>query len=197
MTITALTFALIALLATPGPTNMVLLIAASERGFLKACHLLAVVLSAYLATIIPLSFGGGHVLAYLPGLKPLVAVLAGIWVARLAVKLWQRPAEGQASPAVTNRAVFTTTLLNPKALIIGIVLMPAQTAWVTATNILLFVSVATLASLVWLAAGQVVARGNPGGPPLGFRRAAAVWLGMIAIMLVLRGIGATAQMTTA
>ena len=188
MTGTELTFATLALLATPGPTNTLLVLSGAESGGRQALLRLLTVLAAYLATVVPLALVGQELQESWPLLRPLVAVAAGLWVARLAVKLWHPPQGGQTG-TVGVAALAMTTLLNPKALVFGLVLLPSPDR--LGANLILFAIEVLAVSTLWLAAGHLFLAGqSTGGGPRLMRRVAAVWMGVLSAALVLRGLTA-------
>ncbi len=192
MGLVELCIAIFVLLVTPGPTNTLLLIGGSERGLARALRLIPYEIAGYLSTVLPLALAGNALLDSLPGLRAAVALVAGLWVAYLAVKLWRLPQVMAAQASVTGRTVFTTTLLNPKALIFGLVLLPHPEH--LALNIGIFVGQILIVATGWAALGAIIGHGAKGQQgrdwmPL-LRRAAAVWLAFISVTLILRGIGA-------
>ncbi|MFE3835721.1 LysE family translocator [Pseudogemmobacter sonorensis] len=184
-----LAMAILALLVTPGPTNTLMFLAGAERGALRAMRLIPAELCGYLATVLPLTLFGAAVLADRPGLRAGVALAAGIWVAWLALRLWRLPDPARVQASVDGRTVFVTTLLNPKALIFGLVLLPApEGVWI---NLAHFSAQVVAVACLWALGGALIAaRRAGGGSPPWVRRAAAVWLGGLSVLLVLRGIGA-------
>ena len=187
-----LSVAIFVLLVTPGPTNTLLLIGGSERGLTRALRLIPYEIAGYLCTVLPLALAGNAVLDALPGLRAGVALVAGVWVAVLAVKLWRLPQVLAQAATVTGWAVFTTTLLNPKALIFGLVLLPHPQH--LALNIGMFTAQILAVATGWAALGASLGQGAKAQQgrdwmPL-LRRAAAVWLAFISATLILRGIGA-------
>ncbi len=137
----------------------------------------------------PLALAGAPLLAAFPGARDAVAVAAGLWVAWLAFRLWSPPGATQSATQVTARAVLTTTLLNPKGLIFGLVLVPS--AGNPAAGLSLFAMLVVAVAAAWGTAGGLVrARALQGGGGLALlRRAAALWLGVLAVGLVIRGTG--------
>lgn len=185
------TMAALALLVTPGPTNTLLLIGGSERGWLRALRLIPAELAGYFGTVLPLALLGDAVLASVPGLRAAVALLAGLWVAWLALKLWRLPAPGSAPQSVTARTVLTTTLLNPKALIFGLVLIPDPDRM--AQHLALFAALIVAVAAGWAALGAGLARpgARSGGTILPLlRRVAAIWLAFISATLIAKGLSA-------
>lgn len=187
--------AVFVLLVTPGPTNTLLLIGGSERGLARALRLIPYEIAGYLSTVVPLAVAGNAMLDSLPGLRAAVAIIAGLWVAFLAVKLWRLPQAQGPAVTVTGRTVFTTTLLNPKALIFGLVLLPHPEH--LTLNLAVFVGQILIVATGWAALGAMLGAGlakapaRPGRDMLSIlRRAAAVWLAFISVTLILRGMGA-------
>jgi threonine/homoserine/homoserine lactone efflux protein len=190
MTGIELSFAILALLATPGPTNTLVLLAGAERGLAGAARLVPVELAGYLATVVPLALVGQSMLAAWPGLRLAVALAAAVWVAVLAVRLWRAPAiSGAGAASVSPQALFVTTALNPKALIFGLVLLPSPTG--LAANLVLFAALVMGVALVWAGLGASLRQGarQPAALFL-LRRLASVFLAAMSVVLVLRGVGA-------
>ncbi|MFN7595464.1 MAG: LysE family transporter [Cereibacter sp.] len=184
-----LIIALMVLLLTPGPTNTLMALAGAERGVRGASGLIAVETCAYLCVVVPLALAGSAVLAAVPGLLPAVTAAAAAWVLWLAIRMWRSPLAAQdASATVTPRRVFLTTLLNPKALVIGLVLMPGPDLPV---RIAVFAGLVCGAATAWIGLGALlVRRGDAavtGLPPL-LRRSAALWLGLLSAALALRAV---------
>lgn len=188
-----LSLAVLALLLTPGPTNSLMLLAGAERGMGAAARLIPAELAGYLLTVVPLTLIGQKVLQAWPGLALAVALLAAVWVALLAVRLWRVTAV-QAQASVGARALFVTTALNPKALIFGMVLLPSTDR--LAGNLALFAGLVVAVALLWAAIGAGL-RGASGTGKIGqpralfvLRRLASVVLAVMSVLLVLRGVSA-------
>lgn len=182
MTSLHLALALMALLAAPGPTNALLALAGARRGVRSALPLIAVGLAAYLGVIVPLLLWGGPMVTAMPVLKPLLAGLAALWVARLAVSLWHMPAVENGSAAVTAWSVAVTTFLNPKALVMGLVLMPGRQD--PAAALAVFALVLPPVSLLWitLGAGLLSRAGR------WLNRGSALWLAALSLLLAARAV---------
>lgn len=180
----AFSLAVLALLASPGPTNTLLFLAGAERGWRAAAGLVGVVVLAYLSVLVPLGLLGTRMLAALP----VVYVLSGGWVAWLAWRLW-RPKGAGPQQAVTARSVLVTTLLNPKGLIIGLGLLQSAPSLPDAVAVcgLLIAGV----SAAWAVAGSwTTGATDSSRRMLWVRRGSALWLGALAIVLLARGLSA-------
>jgi threonine/homoserine/homoserine lactone efflux protein len=184
-----LILALSVLLLTPGPTNTLMALAGAERGVRGASGLIAVEVCAYLCVAVPLAVAGAGMMAAAPGLVPLVTAAAAAWVLWLAIRMWRSPLPRQTTTlTVTPRRVFLTTLLNPKALIIGIGLLPGPAL---PLRVAVFAGLICGAALSWISLGALLAcRGDApvsGLSPL-LRRSAAVWLGLLSAALAWRAV---------
>ena len=190
MSAVELSLAVLLLLLTPGPTNSLMLLAGAERGWTGAMRLVPAELAGYLLSVLPLSLVGAAVLADHAGLQSAVTLAAAVWVAVLAVKLWQPLAVIAGGQSVGARTLFVTTALNPKALIFGLVLLPSPDR--LALNLALFTGLVVLVAALWAAAGAAVRNGGVGHPRALFvlRRLASVWLAAISVVLIARGMGA-------
>ena len=186
MTTFELSLAILALLVTPGPTNTLMFLAGAERGLTRALRLIPAELAGYLLTVVPLVLAGAPLLQAHPGARAALALAAGLWVAVLALRLWRLPRTEGGRGTIGAAGVFTTTLLNPKALIFGLVLLPHPDH--AAANIANFALQVVAVALLWQAGGAFLGRSTGPRMPV-LRRAASLWLGGLSVMLVLRGVG--------
>lgn len=182
----AFALSVVALLVTPGPTNTLLALAGAGQGVRRSLPLLVAELCAYLLTVSTLTLLLGATLARSPELMAVSRVLAAAWVLFLAVKLWGAPLFPVGGDGgVSARRVFVTTLLNPKGLIIGTVLLP-QLGWPEVFPWLgLFAVLVVLIALVWLTVGAVVLRRLGAYAPRLVPRMAALTLALFSTLLLL------------
>lgn len=119
--------AVLALLGTPGPTNTLLATSGAVVGVRRSLVLLAGELSGYLVGIVAIRIVLGPIFAAYPLVGSVLKVAVAVYVGWIAVRLWLRGARlsGPAS-AVSLPNVFLTTLLNPKALIFALSIIPAE-----------------------------------------------------------------------
>lgn len=189
MAFSELSLAVLALLLTPGPTNTLMLLAGAERGFGRAMRLIPAELAGYFLTVLPLVLVGAVMIAPYPAVQTVVVLVAGLWVAWLAVRLWRVPA-AEVSVGVGARVLFVTTALNPKALIFGLVLLPSPDH--LAVNLALFAGLVVLVAALWAVAGAVLRNRGKDRPRFlrVFRRLASIWLALVSVTLLLRGVTA-------
>lgn len=190
MTMIDLTLAVLVLLITPGPTNTLLFLAGAERGWRSALRLIPAELAGYLVMVVPLALVGVAVLHDAPRARALVAIAAGLWVAWLAIKLWLPQTGRRGGQRVSTALVFTTTMLNPKALIFGLVLLPSPDA--LGPHLVLFSTLVVAVATGWAGFGAWLGgvSGGESGAMLWIRRGASVWLSVVSLTLLAKGLGA-------
>lgn len=178
----AFCLAIAALLLTPGPSNTLMALAGAERGFLRALRLAPLEMAAYGTVTIPLALLGETLFTVHGPARFAVTLAAAAWVAFLAVRLWRLPrgerAMAEGGPGAWK--LFTTTLSNPKALVIGLVLLPSQPNLATAVAV--FFATLLAVSAVWAGIGSTIAASGIARKPA-LRRACACWLGTLSVWL--------------
>ena len=181
MTTLQFCLSLMALLFAPGPTNALLALSGAEAGAWRSLRLLPLVVAAYAITVLPLSILGEDLLRQQHWLRAGVTLVAALWVAWMAYALWRRTGDdAPASSSVRGLRLFITTLLNPKAFIIGLVLIPSQPQQGAA--LVLFLAVLIAAATGWTLLGSAMHGKGASGLRL-LRRICAGWLGLLAVML--------------
>lgn len=119
-------FAVLTLLGTPGPTNTLLATSGAMAGVRRSLPLLGGELAGYLIAVAAIRIVLGPVIHAYPligiGLKIAVVLYLG-WVA---IRLWRQNEALAGAQTVGVRSVFITTLLNPKALIFALSIIPAE-----------------------------------------------------------------------
>ena len=185
MTYAAFLTAALALLLAPGPTNTLMGVAGAQAGTGRVIRLIPAELLGYLTAILPLAWLG----AGLPERWPVAAILlklaAAAWVMILAVRLWGPPGGGADAGAVGARRIYVTTLLNPKALIFGLVLLPAPGEAQFLPKLGLFCLMVAGVALVWGTAGRLTQIGGNGDRRLLMvQRLASGWLALVSVMLI-------------
>jgi threonine/homoserine/homoserine lactone efflux protein len=158
-------FAVLTLLLTPGPTNTLLMVGGAALGFRTSLHLLLGELAGYLVVVVPLATVASALLETHPALAIWLRIAAAIWVLVLAVRLWRisaRQATGDREVAsVSISQVFLTTVLNPKASIIGLVIMPRGTFLEIAPALAVLAALVVGAGTSFLLLGALVGRASP------------------------------------
>jgi threonine/homoserine/homoserine lactone efflux protein len=184
MSLIHLSLAVLALLVSPGPTNALLALAGAQSGLRAGLRLIPAVVLCYLLVIAPLLLWGGVALAQLPLLRPLLTGLAALWVARLAFRLWSLPPTlDQSTARVTPSQIAITTLLNPKSLIFGLVLLPShQPIW---QGVIGFLCLLPLVCGLWVGLGaKLFVRFGPW-----VNKGSALWLAALSLLLAAKAAG--------
>lgn len=147
--------AVLTILGTPGPTNTLLATSGAMVGVRRSLPLLVGELSGYLLAILAIRIALGPIIhAYtLVGIALKIAVVA--YLAWVAIRLWRQNASLTEAKTVDAKAVFITTLLNPKALIFALSIIPAESpalAWYFVAFSLAVPSV----GLCWILVGRAI-----------------------------------------
>ena len=181
MTLTIFALAALALLVSPGPTNTLLFVSGAGAGVRASLRLIPAEIAGYLTVIVPLALFGRPYLAAHPKLEQAVAVAASLWVLYLAFSLWRAPRD-EAARAVSFRRVLFTTMMNPKALVIALVLLPPpEKAADLVPPLSIFAALVLFVASGWIAAGAGIGRATGKGHLL--RRVAAGYLVFVAAMV--------------
>lgn len=186
MTIAEFTLAILLLLCTPGPTNTLMALAGYERGITKALPLIGAEIAGYLTVILPVATLAAPIFDQWPMLSLWMKLVAGAWVFVMALRLWSIKASSEKDHHVSGRAVYITTCLNPKALIIGLVIMPHGSLGLLAPHLALFAALVLAAACGWITLGATLGgRREAVFGPILISRLASV--GMFAFALILTG----------
>lgn len=164
--------AILLLLATPGPTNTLLLLSGAAAGARRSAPLLIGELGGYLTVIVPVAALAAPFMSAHPEIGLVVKLAAACWILLMARALWTTKAHDVGERPITLGQVFVTTVLNPKGLIIALAIMPqvgllAMLPWLAAFAVLV-----VSAGSLWVIAGTFLARlpRRPIGPRLPRRR---------------------------
>lgn len=168
------------LLILPGPTNAILAMASQGLTVRRAVVLLATVVFAYLAVVLAASGLAGPFLGNHPAVAQGVKLVSASWVFYLALRLWG--AGSSVVEVVRVRQLAVTTLLNPKALIIGLTMVPSLREASASAAIAALACAVTAASSIWLSVGRIIL-GKEMEMPLLARRCGSATLMLFAAVL--------------
>jgi threonine/homoserine/homoserine lactone efflux protein len=173
------------ILGTPGPTNTLLATAGAAAGFRASLRLVPAEAAGYLIAILTLGLVLGPVVAGSPLLAGALRLAVGTYLLLLAVRLWRRGGATFARVvAVASRQVFTTTLLNPKAVVfaLGVVPFGAPRPYL---YLLGFVLMLAAVAVCWIGAGATLGRAAAGAGRAGVvPRVGAAAVAAFALVLV-------------
>lgn len=175
-----ISFALTAILilVTPGPTNTILAASGAAMGWKKAAFLPLAEAAGYLIAITAYLMLTSN-LENIDGAMPTIKWVAFVWLLYSAWKLWTQPVQSAAlERAIATRRVFFTTILNPKALLVGAILIPAISGNEQFYAVIVFVVLSIGAGILWTGGGSAL--------PSQFRpvayKVAAIIIGMFSIV---------------
>ncbi len=174
------------LLAAPGPTNALLAAAGAAGGIRTAVTLVPVVVGGYLISIGLLMSVVAPVVASQILIAVVLKVAASIWLLYCAMRLWREAERAIHAPRsqISTRRAFITTLLNPKALIFALGIIPSGSPGQVAPWLLAFSAMVCVVSLVWIAIGVVLVHSTGGlASPRHINRAAAIGLVVFAVLV--------------
>lgn len=177
---------LVLLLIVPGPTNTLLATAGATTGLSSAFRLLAAEMLAYLIAVVLLGYALAPLLAQVPRLSTGLQVAASLYLVGTAFRLWRADPGRTPRDVVTGRLVFTTTLLNPKSLVIAFGLMPAGWTLGLPTalpHLALMALIIPAIGGLWLLAGRLGTLGMGPGIARSAPRVSAMALALFAILL--------------
>lgn len=177
--LTAFALAVLAFLATPGPTNTLLAASGAAQGIRASLRLVPAEIAGYMISISTLAGVIGPWLGNHSGLALGLKLAACLWLTVSAARLWRDAAHADLSarPAgVSVGRVFVTTLLNPKALIFALVLLPPRPLMELGPWLALLAGLIVAVALGWIALETILAKsaGDKANPGRIWRLAAVV-----------------------
>ena len=183
---TVFALAVLAVLATPGPTNTLMAVAGATLGVSRGLKLIPAEVAGYLTSISLLIFIFQPVVAALPLAAAVLRVGCGSYLAMLALTIWRTAKRdvGQTS-LVSFRRVFVTTLLNPKSLIFALQIFPTGGIRLTLTFLGAFALICIAAATMWICIGATLRlRTEAFVTGVAIRRVTAIVLGLFAILFL-------------
>lgn len=176
----------LALLATPGPTNTLLATAGATSGWRGAPTLILAENLGYLLAILAIGWVLGPVIAAAPLLGLALRIAVGAYLAVVAWRLWHAGAREMARSArlVAPVEVLVTTLLNPKAAVFAVAVIPFDSP-ALAGYLAGFSGLCAAVAVGWFGFGRLVsaAAGRAGGSRL-IPRVGAAGIGTFAVTMV-------------
>jgi len=153
----AFVLGVLVLLATPGPTNTLLAASGASVGLVRSLRLVPFELAGYLISILTIGLLIGPALWNRPWTAIAVRVAVALYLVLLGLRLWRGRNAIDGETRVGPGTVFLTTLLNPKAAIFALVIIPMQDAqW--PLYILAFAAMMCAMSVTWMGAGAFFGR---------------------------------------
>ncbi len=174
--------AVLTLLGMPGPTNTLLASAGAAEGVRSGLPLIGAALAGYMVAIGAIRLGLAPVLEAWPvllvGLKAVLVVYL-LWVA---MRMWrQAPMLVTGAARVRPATLFVATLLNPKALVFALSILPAGTA-AAAWHFLAFAAISAATGLGWVLLGRAITLAARGQQQVVQRGASLVLVGFAGLI---------------
>ena len=150
------TLAVLAVLATPGPTNTLLATSGAMVGVRRSLPLVPAEAAGYCMAILTLGLVLGPVMAGQPMLAAALRAAVGAYLLLLAWRLWRRGAEAVVGAGLVRPGqLFVTTLLNPKAIVFALGILPFGKAPVL-PYMLGFLALLASVAVGWIGLGAVL-----------------------------------------
>lgn len=178
MSLVSFIVAAIVILVTPGPTNTLLAASGAAMGWRRAALLPVAEAAGYLIAVT----GYLSLASFLAEAGPAMPALKGIaaaWLFHCAWKLWTQPAQSAAvERSIALRRVFLATILNPKAMLVGAVLIPGMSDGLQHRAAGAFLVLSLAAGVAWTLGGSLL----PRSARRHAYRAAAVVVGLFSVV---------------
>lgn len=148
----------LAILATPGPTNTLLATAGAASGMRRALPLIPAEAAGYLIAISVIGLALGPVVAASPALGLGLRLMVGLYLLHVAWKLWHGASVAATGAAIVTPArIFLTTLLNPKAIVFALGVVPLGVpGW--PGYLAAFAGLAAVVAFGWISLGALLGR---------------------------------------
>ena len=152
----------LALMGSPGPANLSLAAAGSAFGIARSAKYLAGIIVGTIAVLLMIAAGLGSIVLAIPGVPPVLAVLAACYILYLAYKIATAPVIAEAGRLGRAPSVFGGLLLavtNPKAfaafgaVYASVVVVPDDPLRDAAAKVAALSMLVVIVSTAWLALG--------------------------------------------
>jgi threonine/homoserine/homoserine lactone efflux protein len=144
----------IVLLITPGPTNTLLASSAAMTGFRRSLRLLLWELLGYCIAILLIEWLATRLLTSARPLTVLLRLVSATYIALLAVRLWNGHEEN-GPQVISAKSIFLVTLLNPKAVVFALVVVPFRSPHVLVYLITLM-AIIPVVGTTWMVLGDTL-----------------------------------------
>lgn len=182
--------AVLALLATPGPTNTLMAASGAQRGVVPSLPLLVGELGGYFIAITLWIELVGAASASQPLVPVIAKFIAAAFLLWSAWKLWTNAGQADLRQrGITLGRVFVTTLVNPKALVFAFAIFPSVSFVARLPYLGVFAGLVIATAVSWMTLGTVAARSSAGLLTSSrVERITAIALAVFAILLVVQTI---------
>jgi threonine/homoserine/homoserine lactone efflux protein len=170
------------LLIMPGPTNTLLATSGATVGFRRSMPLLLSEIAGYAIAIALIQFVLGPILSGTQTIASILRVAAGAYLMFLSIKLWNTPFL-VARAVISIRQVFVTTLLNPKACVFALVIIPFGSPHAS-LYLSAFAAIVPVVGTTWIVAGSLLGRHTHPNYVRSLPKAASIVLAIMSAALI-------------
>lgn len=147
--------AVLTLLGTPGPTNTLLATSGAGVGVRASLPLLAGELAGYIIAIATVRLVLGPIIVAWPPVGTVLKLAVILYLVWIALSMWRQDSGLKGAAAIPVSSVFLTTLLNPKALVFALSVIPEQHPALIG-YLAVFAVAVPLVGLGWIVIGRAV-----------------------------------------
>lgn len=174
--------AVLTLLGMPGPTNTLLASAGAAEGVRAGLPLIGAALAGYFVAIGVIRLGLAPVLEAWPMLLVTLKAVLVLYLLWVAYRMWrQAPRLVTGDARVRPATLFVATLLNPKALVFALSILPAG-ATAAAWHFTAFAAIGAATGLGWVLVGRAITLAASGQQHLVQRGASLVLVGFAGLI---------------
>ena len=174
--------AVITILMTPGPTNTLLATSGATVGISRSMPLLLSEIGGYSTAIILIHFMLAPLMNQSSSIQALLRITAGLYLFYLAVRVWRSRLERR-DRVILPCQLLVTTLLNPKAAIFALIVIPFDSSNVT-WYLMALLALLPLIGTGWLALGALLGRGTDFQYPQAFAKGASIVMVIFSTTLI-------------
>lgn len=172
---------IVALLLAPGPTDALLAASGVTSGTARSASLLVATIAGYITAIMSIRYVIGPTL--ISSHPVVLRTAACAYLMYLTVKLWKTHPEIGSNTTISFGRMYLTTLLNPKAAIAALVILPFGSPHELA-YLVTFALLIPLTGAAWILAGTLFGRYFFRGKAHFIPRVTSAALGLFAVALI-------------
>jgi threonine/homoserine/homoserine lactone efflux protein len=139
-------------------------------------------IAGYTLSILLIEFVLGPSISGIHHTASILRVAAGAYLMSLSIKLWTTPFQ-LARAVISLRQVFVTTLLNPKAFVFALVIIPFGSSHAS-SYFPAFLATVPVVGTIWIVAGSLLGRHTNLGHARFFPKAASIVLATMSAILI-------------
>lgn len=158
------TATILVILAVPGPTNSLVATSGAVTGVRRSLKLVPAEVAGYLIAVTLLGLLLRPIMATFPGLAMTLRGIVGIYLLVLSVRLWRqghrslvRNVDASSAGTIGTTQIFVTTLLNPKAIVLALGIIPFESHKLP-FYLVWFAALVAIVATGWMVTGATLGR---------------------------------------